>query len=43
MKLSARGFRAKELIGGIEYWRKEGGEIEGSMGADAPLYWNPED
>jgi rhodanese-related sulfurtransferase len=37
-KLNALGFRAKELIGGIEYWRKEGGKVEGTLGNDAPMY-----
>jgi len=40
MKLNELGFRAKELIGGIEYWRKEGGEVEGTLGNDAPMYWS---
>ena len=39
-KLNALGFRVKELIGGIEYWRKEGGEVEGTLGADAQMYWS---
>ena len=39
MKLNELGFRAKELIGGIEYWRKEGGEVEGTLGNNAPMYW----
>ena len=39
-KLNALGFRAKELIGGIEYWRKEGGVVEGTLGADARMYWS---
>ena len=39
MRLSELGFRVKELVGGIEYWRKEGGEVEGTMGPDAPMYW----
>lgn len=39
MRLAALGFKAKELIGGIEYWRKEGGAVEGTQGAEAPLYW----
>ncbi|WP_134683989.1 rhodanese-like domain-containing protein [Brevibacillus migulae] len=37
-KLSKLGFRVKEMIGGIEYWRKEGGPVEGTMGTEAPLY-----
>jgi len=39
-KLASLGFRVKELIGGIEYWRKEGGDVEGSLGKDAALYWS---
>lgn len=39
MLLSELGFRAKELIGGIEYWRREGGRVEGAAGDEAPLYW----
>ncbi|HZS07584.1 MAG TPA: rhodanese-like domain-containing protein [Blastocatellia bacterium] len=39
-KLNALGFRAKELIGGIEYWRKEGGEVEGTLGNGAQMYWS---
>lgn len=38
MRLSALGFRVKEMIGGLEYWRKEGYPVEGTLGADAPLY-----
>lgn len=41
-KLNALGFRTKELIGGIEYWRKEGGDVEGTLGNDAPVYWRAE-
>jgi rhodanese-related sulfurtransferase len=40
LRLNELGFRAKELIGGIEYWRKEGGAVEGSLGHEAPLYWS---
>lgn len=36
-RLSALGFQVKEMLGGIEYWRKEGFEVEGTKGADAPL------
>ncbi len=36
-KLAALGFQVKEMIGGIEYWRREGFEIEGRLGEDAPL------
>lgn len=33
------GLRVKELIGGLEYWRKEGGPVEGSQAQEAPMYW----
>lgn len=36
-RLSGLGFRVKEMIGGIEYWRKEGNEVEGTLGQAAPL------
>jgi rhodanese-related sulfurtransferase len=39
-KLNALGFRTKELMGGIEYWRKEGGAVEGTLGNEAPMYWS---
>jgi len=39
VRLTGLGFRVKELIGGIEYWRKEGGQIEGTLSDQAPLYW----
>jgi rhodanese-related sulfurtransferase len=39
-KLNALGFRTKELIGGFEYWRKEGGPVEGTLGEQAPMYWS---
>ena len=35
-RLSALGFSVKEMIGGLEYWRKEGLEVEGTLGNDAP-------
>ncbi|MDP5272961.1 rhodanese-like domain-containing protein [Chengkuizengella axinellae] len=38
-KFAELGFRVKELIGGLEYWRKENGEVEGSLRKEAPLYW----
>jgi rhodanese-related sulfurtransferase len=38
LKLAALGFRVKEMIGGLEYWRHEGWPIEGTLGASAPLY-----
>jgi rhodanese-related sulfurtransferase len=37
VRLSALGFQVKEMIGGIEYWRREGGPVEGTLGEDAPL------
>ena len=40
MRLNELGLRAKELIGGLEYWRKEGGAVEGTAGNDAPMYWS---
>lgn len=40
MRLNELGFRAKEVIGGIEYWRKEGGTVEGTLGNDARMHWN---
>jgi rhodanese-related sulfurtransferase len=36
-RLSELGFRVKEMIGGIEYWRREGGSVEGTLGDQAPL------
>ena len=36
-KLSALGFRVKEMIGGLEYWRREGYPVEGTLGDAAPL------
>lgn len=37
LKLSGLGFRVKEMIGGLEYWRREGHPVEGTLGDDAPL------
>lgn len=31
LKLASLGFRVKELIGGLEYWIKEGGPVEGAL------------
>lgn len=31
LRLAALGFRVKELIGGLEYWIKEGGPVEGNL------------
>jgi rhodanese-related sulfurtransferase len=36
-RLSALGFQVKEMLGGIEYWRREGGLVEGTLGESAPL------
>ncbi len=36
-RLSALGFQVKEMIGGIEYWRREGGAVEGTLAEQAPL------
>lgn len=30
LKLATMGFRVKEMIGGLEYWMKEGGPVEGA-------------
>jgi rhodanese-related sulfurtransferase len=38
-RLARLGFRVKEMIGGLEYWRHEGCPVEGTLGADAPLHW----
>lgn len=39
LRLSKLGFMVKELLGGIEYWRKEGGMVEGTLADEAPVYW----
>jgi len=31
LRLAALGFRVKELIGGLEYWIREGGPVEGKL------------
>lgn len=36
-KFAELGYRVKEMIGGIEYWRREGHTVEGTLGDDAPL------
>jgi rhodanese-related sulfurtransferase len=38
LRFAALGFRVKEMIGGLEYWRREGHAVEGSLGDAAPLY-----
>jgi len=37
VRLSALGFRVKEMLGGIEYWRRENGPVEGTLAENAPL------
>jgi rhodanese-related sulfurtransferase len=37
-RFSALGFLVKEMIGGLEYWRREGYAVEGTLGNEAPLY-----
>ncbi|MGZ4123683.1 MAG: rhodanese-like domain-containing protein, partial [Tumebacillaceae bacterium] len=36
-RLSELGYRVKEMLGGIEYWRKEGNPVAGALGEKAPL------
>lgn len=31
LKLASLGFRVKEMIGGLEYWIREGGPLEGTL------------
>jgi rhodanese-related sulfurtransferase len=38
VRLSALGFRVKEMLGGLEYWVKEGFPTEGSLPAGTPVY-----
>ena len=35
LKLTSLGFRVKELIGGLEYWIREGGRVEGTLENEA--------
>ena len=37
MKLSELGFAVRDMIGGIEYWRREGYAVEGTDADSAPL------
>lgn len=37
-RLAGLGFSVKEMIGGLEYWRREGYGVDGTAGASAPLY-----
>jgi rhodanese-related sulfurtransferase len=32
LRLSSFGFRVKEMIGGLEYWKREGGNLTGKNG-----------
>ncbi len=41
--LAGLGFRVKELLGGMEYWRNEGGTLEGTLREEAPMYWRMPD
>ncbi|MDT3428214.1 rhodanese-related sulfurtransferase [Paenibacillus forsythiae] len=38
-RLATQGYRVKEMLGGIEYWRREGGVLEGTLREEAPLCW----
>jgi len=38
LRLSRLGFKVKEMIGGFEYWVKEGFPVEGTYSHDPPLY-----
>jgi rhodanese-related sulfurtransferase len=35
LKLAALGFRVKELVGGLEYFIKDGGQVEGTLENEA--------
>lgn len=37
-RLAALGFRVKEMIGGIEYWVKEGYATEGTLPKGTPVF-----
>ncbi|WP_312540664.1 rhodanese-like domain-containing protein [Enterococcus sp.] len=37
-RLLHKGYNVKELIGGLEYWVKEGAPVEGNA-LDSPIYW----
>ena len=38
LKLAALGFQVKEMIGGFEYWVKEGYPVEGTHQDNPPVY-----
>lgn len=40
-RLLNKGYNVKELIGGLEYWVKEGGPVEG-IELESSLYWQYE-
>ncbi len=35
LRLAALGFRVKELVGGLEYWIRDGGSVEGTLENEA--------
>lgn len=35
LNLASLGFRVKELVGGLEYWIREGGPVEGTLENEA--------
>ncbi len=37
VRLSSLGFQVKEMLGGIEYWRREGSPVEGTSVESTPL------
>jgi rhodanese-related sulfurtransferase len=37
-RLGTLGYQVKEMIGGLEYWRREGYAVEGTLGNEAPQY-----
>jgi rhodanese-related sulfurtransferase len=38
LSFAALGYRVKEMIGGLEYWRHENLPLEGTLGYDAPVF-----
>ncbi len=41
VKLSELGFHVKEMIGGIEYWRREGYDLEGTRADESAINTHP--
>lgn len=37
LRLATLGFSVKEMVGGLEYWRREGLPVDGTLGKDAPI------